>query len=178
MIEQKISPPKGSCHHRRRPGRHESACFPALPGWLAFGSRPSPGFPVELGGSDELHAPFFMERRTRGYLHCSVAGNPGPGLGRADAFIGIGCRFEDPDGRAPGIMQGAAPGAFSDAPSYLTAGLVRLEAVALVRLAARTTTFRLLGSVMLTTVLLGVNANVYWYRLNVRLSLCPWPLSR
>jgi hypothetical protein len=35
---------------------------------------------VELGGSGELHAPFFMERRTRGSLQCSVAGNPGPGL--------------------------------------------------------------------------------------------------
>jgi hypothetical protein len=45
-----------------------------------FGGRPSPGFPVELGGFDELHAPFFMERRKRGSLQCSVAGNPGPGL--------------------------------------------------------------------------------------------------
>ena len=47
---------------------------------LTFGGRPSPGFPVELGGFGELHAPFFMERRTRGSLQCSVAGNPGPGL--------------------------------------------------------------------------------------------------
>ena len=30
------------------------------PGGLGF-----PGFPVELGGVDELHAPFFAERRTR-----------------------------------------------------------------------------------------------------------------
>ena len=37
----------------------------------------SPGFPVELGGSREHHAPFFAERRTRGSLQCSVAGNPG-----------------------------------------------------------------------------------------------------
>jgi len=35
---------------------------------------------VELVGFAELHAPFFMERRTRGSLQCSVAGNPGPGL--------------------------------------------------------------------------------------------------
>jgi hypothetical protein len=42
--------------------------------------RPSPGFPVELVGFGKLHAPFFMERRTRGSLQCSVAGNPGPGL--------------------------------------------------------------------------------------------------
>jgi hypothetical protein len=35
---------------------------------------------VELGGFGELHAPFFMERRTRGSLQCSVSGNPGPGL--------------------------------------------------------------------------------------------------
>ena len=48
---------------------------------LTFGGRPSHGFPVELGGSGELHAPFFMERRTRGSLQCSVAGNPGPGFG-------------------------------------------------------------------------------------------------
>src|SRR5271156_6291363 len=48
---------------------------------LTFCGRPSPGFPVELGGFGELHAPFFMERRTRGSLQCSVAGNPGPGLG-------------------------------------------------------------------------------------------------
>jgi hypothetical protein len=53
---------------------------PALPGWADFGFRPSPGFPVDLGGVGELHAPFFMERRTRGSLQCSVTGNPGPGL--------------------------------------------------------------------------------------------------
>src|SRR5271156_5492318 len=47
---------------------------------LTFGGRPSPGFPVELGGSGELHAPFLTERRTRGSLQCSVTGNPGPGL--------------------------------------------------------------------------------------------------
>ena len=37
----------------------------------------SPGFPVELGGGDALHAPFFTEGRTRGLVQCSVAGNPG-----------------------------------------------------------------------------------------------------
>ena len=47
---------------------------------LSLAGRPSPGFPVELGGFGELHAPFLMERRTRGSLQCSVAGNPGPGL--------------------------------------------------------------------------------------------------
>ena len=36
-----------------------------------------PGFPVELGGAGELHAPFFTERRTRGPVLCCVAGNPG-----------------------------------------------------------------------------------------------------
>jgi hypothetical protein len=45
-----------------------------------FAGRPSPGFPVELGGFGGLYAPFFMERRTRGSLQCNVAGNPGPGL--------------------------------------------------------------------------------------------------
>jgi hypothetical protein len=34
-----------------------------------------PGFPVELGGVDELHAPFLTERRTRGSVLCCVAGN-------------------------------------------------------------------------------------------------------
>jgi hypothetical protein len=58
--------------------------FSAAPTALGSSSelygRASPGFPVELGGFGELHAPFFMERRTRGSLQCSVAGNPGPGL--------------------------------------------------------------------------------------------------
>jgi hypothetical protein len=36
-----------------------------------------PGFPVELGGACELHAPFLTERRTRGIVLCCVAGNPG-----------------------------------------------------------------------------------------------------
>jgi hypothetical protein len=43
-------------------------------------SRPLPGFPVDLGGFGALHAPFFMERRTRGLVQRCVAGNPGPGL--------------------------------------------------------------------------------------------------
>ena len=37
----------------------------------------SPGFPVELGGVGELHAPFLTERRTRGPILCCVAENPG-----------------------------------------------------------------------------------------------------
>jgi hypothetical protein len=37
----------------------------------------SPGFPVELVGFDEPHAPFFMERRIRGFCEFCVAGNPG-----------------------------------------------------------------------------------------------------
>ena len=37
----------------------------------------SPGFPVELGGVDALHAPFFTEGRTRGLVQRSVAVNPG-----------------------------------------------------------------------------------------------------
>ena len=38
----------------------------------------SPGFPVEVGGFGELHAPFFTERRTRGFVQDRVAGNTGP----------------------------------------------------------------------------------------------------
>jgi hypothetical protein len=37
----------------------------------------SPGFPVEIGGVGELHAPFLTERRTRNRVQRSVAGNPG-----------------------------------------------------------------------------------------------------
>src|SRR5271156_4933947 len=36
-----------------------------------------PGFPVELGGVGELHAPFLTERRTRGPVLCGVSVNPG-----------------------------------------------------------------------------------------------------
>jgi hypothetical protein len=35
-----------------------------------------PGFPVELGGAGEFHAPFLTESRTRGPVLCCVAGNP------------------------------------------------------------------------------------------------------
>jgi hypothetical protein len=48
---------------------------------LTIGLGFSPGFPVELGGFGELHAPFFTEKRTRGSLQCIVAGNPGSGNG-------------------------------------------------------------------------------------------------
>jgi len=33
---------------------------------------PHPRFPVRLKGFDELHAPFLNERRTRGFVRCSV----------------------------------------------------------------------------------------------------------
>jgi len=36
-----------------------------------------PGFPVEVGGVGKHHAPFLRERRTRGPIQRSVAGNPG-----------------------------------------------------------------------------------------------------
>jgi hypothetical protein len=44
-----------------------------------------PGFPVELGGVVELHAPFLTERRTRGPVLCCVAGNPAS-LGMTKGF--------------------------------------------------------------------------------------------
>ena len=55
----------------------------------------SPGFPVELGGADALHAPFLTERRIRCLVQCCVTGNPGS-FGRDDkgegsASIQIGC---------------------------------------------------------------------------------------
>ena len=36
-----------------------------------------PGFPVEFGGVDGLHAAFLTESRTRGPVWCCVTGNPG-----------------------------------------------------------------------------------------------------
>ena len=39
--------------------------------------RASPGFPVGLAGSKELHAAFLKESRTRGPGWCCVTGNPG-----------------------------------------------------------------------------------------------------
>src|SRR5271156_1776454 len=50
--------------------------YPGLSSWATFRS-PFPGFPVELGGFGKLHAPFLTERRTRGLVQRSVAGNPG-----------------------------------------------------------------------------------------------------
>ena len=53
-----------------------------------------PGFPVEVGGVGELHAPFLTERRKRGLVLCRVAGNPGSlGMtkGRAVFFRCIAC---------------------------------------------------------------------------------------
>jgi hypothetical protein len=40
----------------------------------------------------------------------------------------------------------------------------RIEAVVLLKVAARTTTFRLLGSMMLATVLFAIKASLYSYR--------------
>ncbi len=52
----------------------------------------SPGFPVEVGGFLELHAPFLTERRTRCRVRCCVTGNPG----RDDKGNGgASTRFED-----------------------------------------------------------------------------------
>ncbi|MGC2401157.1 MAG: hypothetical protein WA510_15295, partial [Acidobacteriaceae bacterium] len=57
-----------------------------LVAWVGFGCHKGklqisplryPGFPVEVSGVGELHAPFFKERRIRGPVRRSVAGNPG-----------------------------------------------------------------------------------------------------
>ncbi len=40
----------------------------------------TPGFPVELGGADELHAAFLKESRTRVCPSEPLAGNPGISL--------------------------------------------------------------------------------------------------
>jgi putative endonuclease len=41
------------------------------------GTGTNPGFPVEAGGFDDLHAALFMESRTRGRCQQSEVGNPG-----------------------------------------------------------------------------------------------------
>jgi hypothetical protein len=48
---------------------------------IGIGGRKSgsPEFPVEPGGFDKLHAPFFTERRTRGLVRRCEAGKPGFG---------------------------------------------------------------------------------------------------
>jgi hypothetical protein len=46
-----------------------------------LGFAPSKNIPVkgplEVEGGGELHGPLFTERRTRSFVHCGVAGNPG-----------------------------------------------------------------------------------------------------
>jgi hypothetical protein len=44
---------------------------------VASHPSPNPGFPVNDGQVNELHAAFLDESRTRGPKWCSVAGNPG-----------------------------------------------------------------------------------------------------
>jgi NO-binding membrane sensor protein with MHYT domain len=48
--------------------------------------------------------------------------------------------------------------------SFAATRFYRVEVIALVSVAARTTTFRLLGSVMVATVLVVFKANLYSYR--------------
>ena len=55
----------------------------------------SPGFPVEVGGFLELHAPFLTERRTRCRVRCRVTGNPGrDDKGEGYASMESGCWTE------------------------------------------------------------------------------------
>jgi hypothetical protein len=65
-------------------------------GRLRAGSRlRSPGFPVEVGGFLELHAPFLSERRTRCRVRCCVTGNPGrDDKGKGDGSMESGCWTE------------------------------------------------------------------------------------
>src|SRR5271156_3628689 len=67
-----------------QPSLRDYSSLTAQPRTPSFGLRPGlssgrpfPGFPVELGGFDKLHAPFLTERRTRGLVQRCVAGNPG-----------------------------------------------------------------------------------------------------
>jgi len=53
-------------------------------------SRPSPGFPVELGGFGKLHAPFLTERRTRGPRPAMRGRKSGSGTNHGcDLFPGL-----------------------------------------------------------------------------------------
>ena len=54
------------------------------------GCAPYPRFPVKLSGFRELHAPFLNERRTRGRVRCSEAGNPGISIRDQDSGSGWG----------------------------------------------------------------------------------------
>src|ERR1700691_1244527 len=50
----------------------------------------SPGFPVELGGAGDLMRLSLRERRTRGFVQCCVAGNPGrDDKGEGDASMEV-----------------------------------------------------------------------------------------
>jgi hypothetical protein len=70
---------------------------------------------VKLGGFGKLHAPFFMERRTRGSLQCNVAGNPGPGLG---AVMGLRAHFKETE-RGPFKPRFGMSGVVRKAPQGL-----------------------------------------------------------
>jgi hypothetical protein len=72
--------PEGAWEGRR-------VCFCCLSSVTADPSA-SPGFPVEVGGVGELHAPFLTERRTRGPVLCRVAGNPGS-LGMTKGIVAV-----------------------------------------------------------------------------------------
>jgi hypothetical protein len=74
-----LLPATTSTTHRRILMENTNLPF-VIPGWSAEPQVPrlrSPGFPVEIGGVGELHAPFLGERRTRNRVQRSVAGNPG-----------------------------------------------------------------------------------------------------
>ena len=54
--------------------RHPELC---LAGRAHRRSLGFPGFPVGIGGVEELYASFFTESRTRGSVQCGEAENPG-----------------------------------------------------------------------------------------------------
>ena len=85
----------------------------------------SPGFPVEVGGFLELHAPFLTERRTRCRVRCCVTGNPGrDDKGEGDASM------ENGAGQKPFSSPLGGP----QANNQLRTALVRRKAVLLCRL--------------------------------------------
>ncbi len=73
-----------------------------------------PGFPVDLGGVVALHAPFFTEGRTRGFVQCRAAGNPGSLRSELVTFLiwPVVCGWK----ARKSICQQASPGSFDCAP--------------------------------------------------------------
>jgi hypothetical protein len=55
-----------------------------------------PGFPVDIGGVDELHAAFLKESRTRVRVRCRVVGNRGYARDEQTVWAGFASSLAGP----------------------------------------------------------------------------------